>query len=98
MALKNGKSPVYNNLDAELFKADPGVAPFSDHCSQLCGKEKEYLTTNVRGVIVKIPKKRALSTCNHRREITLLSVTSKTLVKIIIRRMSDAVDPVLRNE
>ena len=37
------------------------------------------------GVIIRIPKKGALSDCNNWRSITLLSVPSKILTKIIIK-------------
>ena len=43
-------------------------------------------------VIIRIPKKGALSDCKNWRGITLLSVPSKILTKIIIKRISDAVD------
>ena len=45
-----------------------------------------------KGVIIRIPKKGALSDCNNWRGITLLSVPSKILTKIVIKRISDAVD------
>jgi hypothetical protein len=48
--------------------------------------------------MVKIPTKGVLSDCYNWRGITLLSVPSKILAKIIIRKISDAVDSVLRNE
>ena len=50
------------------------------------------------GVIVKIPKKGALSNCNNWRGITLLSIPSKILAKIIITRITEAVDQRLRKE
>ena len=42
------------------------------------------------GVIIRTPKKGALSNCTNWRCITLLSVPSKILTKIIIKRISDA--------
>ena len=45
-----------------------------------------------KGVICKLPKKGALTDCNNWRGITLLSVPSKILAKVIIKRISDAVD------
>ena len=45
-----------------------------------------------KGVIIRIPKKGALSDCNNWHGITLLSVPSKILAKIIIKQISDAVD------
>ncbi|RUS68624.1 hypothetical protein EGW08_023614 [Elysia chlorotica] len=50
------------------------------------------------GTIVKIPKKGAHSDCNNWRAINLLSIPSKILSKIIIQRISEAVDQQLRNE
>ena len=48
--------------------------------------------------MVKIPKKSALNNCNNQRGITLLSVPSKILAKIIIQRIADTVDQQLRRE
>ena len=47
---------------------------------------------------MKIPKKGALKNCNNWRGIILLSVPSKILAKLIIRRISEAVDQRLRQE
>ena len=51
-----------------------------------------------KGAIVKIPKKGALNDCNNWRGITLLSIPSKILAKVIINRMSAAVEKSLRRE
>ena len=51
-----------------------------------------------KGVITRIPQRGALSDCNNWRGITLLSVPSKILAKIIIKRISDAVDAGIRKE
>ena len=51
-----------------------------------------------KGVIIRIPEKGALSDCNNWRGITLLSVPNKILAKIIIKRISDAVDAGIRKE
>ena len=48
------------------------------------------------GVIVKIPKNGALSNCNNWRGVTFLSVPSKILAKLIIWRISEAVDQQLK--
>ena len=49
-------------------------------------------------VIIRMPEKGALSDCNNWRGITLLSVPSKILAKIIIKQISDALDTGLRKE
>ena len=72
--LKNGKAPVQDSLCAELFKADPQFAAKSSLPtlrSHMGGKQLPEDWTE--GVIVKIPKKGALSYCNIWRGISLLS-------------------------
>ena len=50
------------------------------------------------GIIIKIPKKGDLQDCSNWRGITLLSIPSKILAKIIIQRLNNAIDKKLRNE
>ena len=50
------------------------------------------------GLIVKLPKKGDLSDCNNWRGITLLSITSKILSRIVHRRISETLDIHLRQE
>ena len=98
-SLKNGKAPGHDNLNAELFKADPELA--ATILTPLFTKiweQEEILTDWSRGVIIKIPKKGSLSDCNNWRGITLLSVPSKIFCKVIIQRIIQAVDDLLRNE
>ena len=98
-SLKNGKAPGNDNLNAELFKADPGLA--STILTPLFTKiwEQEEIPSDWgTGVIIKIPKKGSLSDCNNWRGVTLLSVPSKIFCKVIIQRITKAVDDVLRNE
>jgi len=97
--LRNGKSPGQDNLDAEFFKADHKLAANILQPLFSAIWEGEMVPDDwTKGVIVKIPKKGVLNDCNNWRGITLLSVPSKILAKIIIRRMSDAVDNTLRKE
>ena len=82
-SLKNGKAPGHDNLNAELFKADPELA--ATILTPLFTKiwEREEIPTDwSRGVIIKIPKKGSLSDCNNWRGITLLSVPSKIFCKV----------------
>ena len=98
-SLENEKSPGQDNLGAELFKADPQLA--ADLLQPLLRdiwEEKKLPEDRTEGVIVKIPKKGALNNCNKSRGITLLSVPSKILAKIIIQRIAETVDQHLRRE
>ena len=49
-------------------------------------------------VIIRMPEKGALSDCNNWRGITLLSVPSKILAKIIMKRISGSVDAGIRKK
>ena len=97
--LKNGKAPGIDNLNAELFKANPIITAnilqplFCD-----IWRQSKNPTEWNKGKIIKIPKKGDLSNCNNWRGITLLSIPSKILAKIIIKRISNAIDSKLRNE
>lgn len=77
-SLKNGKSSGADNLNVELFKADTEVAanillPLYTNIWM----EGKIPSDWTKGVIVKVPKKGAISDCNNWRGITLLSVPSK---------------------
>ena len=50
------------------------------------------------GFIIKLPKKGNLSLCKIWRGITLLSITSKVFSKVILNRISTALDPMVRKE
>ena len=96
---KNGKSSGQDNLDAELFKADPELAAtILQPLFTAIWAGEEVPEDWTKGVIVKIPKKGALNDCNNWRGITLLSMPSKILAKIIIKSISNAVDDKLRKE
>ncbi|XP_073670211.1 uncharacterized protein [Paramisgurnus dabryanus] len=99
MSLKNRKAPGHDKLNAELFKADPELAAkMLLPLFTAIWKERQIPTDWSEAIIVKIPKKGTLSNCNNWRGITLLSIPSKILAKIIIQRLSDAVDQHLRKE
>ena len=51
-----------------------------------------------KGIIIKLAKKGALSDCNNWHSITLLSIPSNIMAKIIIQRITDAIDKQLREE
>ena len=85
-SLKNGKAPGHDNLNAELFKADPELAaPIMTSLFTKIWEHEEIPIDWSRGLIVKISKKWSLSDCNNWQGITLLSVPSKIFCKIIIQ-------------
>ena len=96
-SLKNGKAPGEVSLNAELFKAEPEFAAQVLEPLFAARWEKKQLPDDwAEGVIVKISKKGALSNCNTWRGVTLLSVPSKILTKLVTKRISEAVDQQLK--
>ena len=77
---------ISDNLNAELFKADPELAaPIMTSLFTKIWEQEEIPIDWSRGLIVKISKKWSLSDCNNWQGITLLSVPSKIFCKIIIQ-------------
>ena len=98
-SLKNHKAPGKDRLNAELFKADAvTTASILQPLFNTIWDRRKIPDDWNKGVIIKIPKKGALSDCNNWRGITLLSTPSKILAKVIMKRLSLAVDHRLREE
>ena len=98
-SLKNGVAPGQDSLNTDLFKAEPEVAAqVLQPLFAAIWEEKKLPDDWTEDVIVKIPKKGALNNCNNWRGITLMSLPSKILAKLVIRRISEAVDQRLRQE
>jgi hypothetical protein len=57
------------------------------HSLQKIWKEEKIPEEWEEGLIIKIPKKGDLSNCNNRRGITLLSIPSKILTRVILNRV-----------
>ena len=74
------------------------VARKLEEVFKLIWKNEEIPEEWQKGVIIKLPKKGDLENCNKWRGVTLLSVTSKVLGRVIIVRIRDALDNKLRKE
>jgi len=73
--LKNRKSPGQDNLNAEIFKADPELtADILQSLFPSIWEGKIILDDWTKGIIIKLAKKGAFSDCNNWRGITLLSM------------------------
>ena len=98
-SLKNNKAPGIDNITAEVLKTDIRFA--TDWLFDLFYKiwNAETIPEDwCRGLIVKLPKKGDRTQCTNWRGITLLSVPSKIVCKIIQMRLSDAINTILREE
>ncbi|KAL0188422.1 hypothetical protein M9458_015521, partial [Cirrhinus mrigala] len=96
MLLKNGKAVGPDDIPAEAIKADIGTA-----VSSLFSKiwEEERVPAEWKeGILIKLPKKGDLSSCNNYRGIMMLSVPGKVLNRVLLERMKEAVDAKLRDQ
>ena len=97
--LKNGKAPGEDGVCAEMLKAEEQVTPqILQRILQDIWDKEDIPSDWKKGVIVKLPKKGDLTDCNNWRGITLLSLTSKVFNRIILQRITSAVDNILRQE
>lgn len=97
--LKNGKSPGIDNIFPEALKACPDVTTNMLYPLLVDIWNEETLPEDWQiGLLVKIPKKGDLTLCGNWRGITLLSIASKILTKVILNRIQSVVDERLRKE
>ena len=99
LSMKEGKSAGPDEIPAEAIKADLNTAVDMLHSLLTKIWEEEKIPEDWKeGTIIKLPKKGDLTNCNNYRGIMLLSVPGKVLNRIILDRMSAAVDPLLRDQ
>ena len=97
--MKTGKSPGIDNICIELLKTDAITAG-----NIFTGLFNDIWTANEiprdwnKGLIVKIPKKGDLQNCDNWRGITLLSMPSKIVCRVLLNRIEEAIDVNLRQE
>ena len=97
--MKSGKAPGADGVSAEMLKAGGDVITETlPEIFKEIWEEEEIPVDWKTGLIVKLPKKGKLSLCKNWRGITLLSITSKVFSRVILNRISTALDPMLRKE
>nr|KAG5701806.1 hypothetical protein BaRGS_000796 [Batillaria attramentaria] len=86
-------------IPAEAIKADTETAVNMLHSLFSKIWEKEEVPAQWKeGIVIKLPKKGDLRDCSNYRGIMLLSVPGKVLNRILLERMREAVDPMLRDQ
>ena len=96
-SLKARKAPGPDGIPPEAFKADTETATSVLHKLYVKIWEEEEIPADWKmGHIVKLPKKGDLSNCGNWRGITLLSIASKVLLKVILDRMKNHLYRLLR--
>nr|KAG5699763.1 hypothetical protein BaRGS_014179 [Batillaria attramentaria] len=99
MTLRNGKAAGPDEIPAEAIKADTETAVNMLHSLFSKIWEKEEVPAQWKeGIVIKLPKKGDLRDCSNYRGIMLLSVPGKVLNRILLERMREAVDPMLRDQ
>jgi hypothetical protein len=97
--MKSGKSPALDNIPPETLKVEIDVTAAALHpLFQKVWREEKMPADWKKGLLVKLPKKGDTSNCNNWRGITLLSVPSKVLTRIILDRIKTTVEQKLRKE
>nr|KAG5711141.1 hypothetical protein BaRGS_004785 [Batillaria attramentaria] len=99
MTLRNGKAAGPDEIPAEAIKADTETVVNMLHSLFSKIWEKEEVPAQWKeGIVIKLPKKGDLRDCSNYRGIMLLSVPGKVLNRILLERMREAVDPMLRDQ
>ena len=96
---KSGKASGPDEIPVEALKADLiGSTNMLYDLFQDIWKEEAIPEEWKEGYIIKIPKKGDLSSCSNYRGITLLCIASKIFNRVLLNRMKDVVNPILRDE
>ena len=99
LRLKNGKSPGLDTIIAEMLKADLETSTIMFYELFIHIWRHDTIPNDwTKGLIIKLLKKGDQSDCNNWRGITLLSVPSKILLRVLLNRIDDAIDEILRKE
>jgi hypothetical protein len=97
--INNGKAPGMDNITSEVLKADIDTTVNLLHpLLEKIWTEEKLPKDWKQGLIVKLPKKGDITNCNNWRGITLMSVPSKVLSRIILNRIKESVEEKLRKE
>ena len=96
---KGNRAPGEDRITADMLKADPDVSAKSlEKMFNSVWEEEKVPESWKKGIIVKLPKKGDLSVCSNWRGINLLSVPGKIFCRILLMRMRQAIERILREE
>ena len=97
--LRNGKAPGPDGIPAEALKIDLETSVEMLYPLFMKIWEEEQVPSEWKeGYLIKIPKKGDLSSCSNYRGITLLSIPSKVFNRVLLNRIKNAVDPMIRDQ
>ena len=94
-----GKSAGVDNIPAELIQA--GGEAMIDILTSICNKiwkTGEWPTTWAQSIVISLPKKGNLQLFQNHRTISLISHSSKVMLKIIINRLQPQAEEIIAEE
>ena len=98
-SLPVGKSPGADNIPAELLKN--GGSHLADLITTICQKvweTKQWPEEWTRSLIIPLPKKGNTRLCQNHRTISLISHTSKIMLRVILNRLKTQAEEHLAEE
>ena len=98
-SLKKGKSAGVDNIPAELVQA--GGETMIDVLTEICnriGRTGEWPTPWTQSLIITLPKKGNLQLCQNYRTISLISHSSKVMLKVILNRLKPQAEEIIAEE
>ena len=98
-SLKKGKSAGVDNKPAELVRA--GGETMADVLTEICDRvwrTGEWPTPWTQSLIITLPKKGNLQLCQNYRIISLISHSSKVMLKVILNRLKPRAEEIIAEE
>ena len=98
-SLKKGKSAGVDNIPAELVQA--GGEIMIDVLTEICNRiwrTGEWPTPWTQSLIITLPKKGNLQLCQNYRTISLISHSSKVMLKVILNRLKPQAEEIIAEE
>ena len=98
-SLKKGKSAGVDNIPAELVQA--GGETMIDLLTEICNRiwrTGEWSTPWTQSLIITLPKKGNLQLCQNYRTISLISHSSKVMLKVILNRLKPQAEEIIAEE
>ena len=98
-SLKKGKSAGLDNIPAELVQA--GGETMIDVLTEICNRTwrtGDLPTQWTQSLIITLPKKGNLHVCQNHRTISLISHSSKVMLKVILNRLKPQAEEIIAEE
>ena len=98
-SLKKGKSAGVDNIPAELVQAcgETMIDVLTEICNRIW-RTGEWPTPWTQSLIITLPKKGNLQLCQNYRTISLISHSSKVMLKVILNRLKPQAEEIIAEE